>query len=183
MAIINIPIHIGDNYISFPATDPTENFETILTNSQIKNSILDFTKYDPILLKMISINYLYDYIEEGVGYYIYSISEGNITYDGIPYILTFDQLKSKILKGWNLLATGDNTIILPSWCYVIDANTRLNVTQLEPKKAYWINSDDCLQPTFNAESALYVIGAIGSILLTVYFLREFRIIGEPLRND
>lgn len=181
MTIVNIPIHIGDNYISFPATDSIDNFETIFIDSQIKSSILEFTKYDPILQKTVSINYIYDHIEEGVGYYIYSISEGNIIYDGIPYILTFDQLKLKILKGWNLLATGDNTIILPSWCYVIDANTRLNTTQLEPKKAYWINYYDCTKSVFNAESVLYVIGAIGSILLTVYFLREFRIIGEPVR--
>ncbi len=183
MTIVDIPIHIGANYISFPAIDPTENFETIFTNSQIKTNILDFTKYDPILQKMVPISYLYDHIEEGVGYYIYSTSEGNIIYDGLPYTLTFDQIKSKILYGWNLLATGDNTITSPTWCNIIDANTRINVIQLEPKNAYWINSHDCIKPVFNTDSVLYVVGAVGSVLLVVYFLREFRIIGKPLRND
>lgn len=168
----------GNNFISFPSAS-TNTFGDILTSSMIKDKITKFVKYHPILGEIPVTDS--DYIEEGIGYIIYIIIPGSVIYDSIgDYYITFDQLKSRILKGWNLLAAGNNTIILPSWCNVIDANTGLRATQLEPMKAYWINSDDCSQPTFNAESALYVIGAIGTILFTIFLLRKFRIIGKPM---
>ena len=169
----------GDNFISFPSTS-AYTFGDILTSSMIKD-ITKFVKYHPILGEIpISDS---DHIEEGIGYYLYITIPGSIIYDSIrDYYITFDQLKSRILKGWNLLAAGNNTITIPSWCNVIEANTGIHTSRLEPMKAYWINYDDCLQPTFNVESALYIIGAVGTVLFTMYLLREFRIIGKPMRE-
>ena len=53
---------------------------------------------------------------------------------------------------------------------------------LKPNKAYWINFVDCIKPTFGAESVLYFIGAVGTVLFTIYLLREFRIIGRPMKD-
>lgn len=170
----------GYNFISFPSAS-ADTFGDILTSSTIKDKITKFIKYHPILGEIPVTDS--DYIEEGIGYYISITIPGSIIYDSIgDYYITFDQLKSKILKGWNLLATGNNTIILPSWCNVIEANAGIHTNQLKPMKAYWINYDDCLQPTFNTESALYVIAAIGTVLFTIYLLREFRIIGKPMKE-
>lgn len=167
----------GDNFISFPSTS-ADTFGDILTSSMIKDKITKFVKYHPILGEIPVTDS--DFIEEGIGYYLYITIPGSIIYDSTgDYYITFNQLKSRILKGWNLLATGNNTITLPSWCNVIEANTGIHVSQLEPMKAYWINYDDCLQPTFNT---LYIIGAIGTVLFTIYLLREFRIIGKPMKE-
>jgi hypothetical protein len=180
MTEIVIPLTEGYNFISFPSAS-VYAFGDILTSSTIKDKITKFIKYHPILGEIPILDS--DHIEEGIGYRLYITIPGSIIYESIgDYYITFDQLKSRILKGWNLLATGNNTIILPSWCNVIDANTGIYATRLEPMKAYWINYDDCLQPTFNAESALYVIGAIGTVLFTIYLLREFRIIGKPMKD-
>ena len=181
MTQTTIPLVQGDNFISFPSAS-TDIFGDILASSTIKDQITTFTKYDPILGKEIGILYS-GHIEEGIGYHIYTNVSGSIIYDSIgDYYITFDQLKSRILKGWNLLATGNNTIIAPLWCNIIDANTRLPTTQIEPKKAYWISYDNCIKPTYNIDSALYVISAIGTILFTVYLLRKFRIIGKPMQE-
>lgn len=170
----------GDNFISFPSAS-ADSFGDIFTSSTIKDEITKFVKYHPILGEIpVSDS---EHIEEGIGYHIYITIPGSIIYDSIgDYYITFDQLKSRILKGWNLLATGNNTIILPSWCNVIDANTRFPAIQLEPKKAYWINYDDCTKPIFNAGSVLSIMGAIGTVLFTIYLLREFSIIGKPMKE-
>ncbi len=47
----------GRNYISFPATS-SDNFDTIFTNSGIKDNISKFFTYDPIL----------GYTDEKLGY-------------------------------------------------------------------------------------------------------------------
>ena len=171
---IEIPITEGDNYISFPASS-ADNFGTILTSSIMKDKITKFIKYNPILLEIPITDS--DHIEEGVGYYLYSTIPGNIIYNSTGnYLITFDNFKSKILKGWNLLATGNNTLTLPSWCQVLDASTSMPVIILEPKKAYWVNFTDCIKPTFDINSALTIIGAVGTILFTIYLLKEFKII-------
>lgn len=164
MTQITIPIKTGDNYISFPAIS-TDNFETILINSQIKNNIDKFIKFDPMLQKEEPINYLTDYIEEGRGYYIYSTVDGNITYNGIEYILTFDQLISQIFMGWNLIGVGSISIIPLSWCKVIDPETLFSVSILEPTKAYWINYDDCKKLGLGLESTLAITTGILFIYL------------------
>ena len=179
MALITIPLSEGYNYISFPSSS-VNTIGDILTSSTIKDNITKFIKYHPILGEIPITDS--DYIEEGIGYYLYITISGSMIYDSITdYQVTFNQLKSRILKGWNLLATGNNILILPSWCNVVEANTGLPATQLEPTKAYWINYDECLQPTFGAESVLYFIGAVGTVLFTIYLLREFRIIGKPMK--
>lgn len=170
----------GGNFISFPSAS-RDTFGDILASSMIKDKITKFAKYHPILGEIPITDS--NHIEEGIGYYLYITIPGSIIYDSIgDYHITFDQLKSRILKGWNLLSTGNNTITLPSWCSIIEANTGLHVTKLEPMKAYWINYDDCVKPTFGTESVLYIIGAIGSVLFTIYLLREFRIIGKPMKE-
>lgn len=180
MTQITIPLVQGVNFLSFPSSS-TNTIGDILTSSTIKDKITKFIKYHPILGEIPILDS--DYIEEGIGYYLYITISESIIYEGITdFYITFDQLKSRILKGWNLLSTGNNTIIIPSWCNVIDANTGLNTTQLEPMKAYWINYDNCRQPTFDVESTLFVIGAIGTVLFTIYLLREFKIIGKPMKE-
>lgn len=180
MIQITIPLAQGDNFLSFPSSS-TNTFGDIFTSSTIKDKITKFVKYHPILGE-ISVSDS-DHIEEGIGYHMYITIPGSIIYDSIgDYYITFDQLKSRILKGWNLLATGNNTIILPLWCEVIDANTRLPTTILEPKNAYWINSDACIKPVFNAGTALTIMSSIGTVLFTIYLLREFRIVGKPMKE-
>jgi hypothetical protein len=180
MTQITIPLVQGDNYISFPSSS-ADTIGDILTSSTIKDKITKFAKFHPILGQIPIIDS--DHIEEGIGYYLYITIPGSIIYDSTgDYYTTLGRFESRILKGWNLLATGSNTLILPSWCNVIDANTGIPATQLEPTKAYWINYDDCTQPRFTAGSALYFIGAIGTVLFTVYLLREFRIIGQPVKE-
>lgn len=180
MTQTTIPLVQGENFLSFPSAS-TDSFGYILTSSTIKDNISNFYKYHPILGPIPVMDT--DHIEEGVGYHLYSTISGNIIYDSTgDFYITIGRFESRILKGWNLLATGSNTIILPSWCNIIDANTGIPVTQLEPTKAYWINYDDCTQPRFGAESALAFIGAIGTVLFTVYLLREFKIIGKPMKE-
>jgi len=48
VAPIQISLNEGDNFISFPANS-ADNFGTILTGSGIKDNILKFVKYHPIL--------------------------------------------------------------------------------------------------------------------------------------
>jgi len=174
MTQITIPLVQGDNFISFPASS-ANTFGDIFTSSTVRDEISNFYKYHPILGPIPVMDT--DHIEECIGYHLYITIPGNIIYDSTgDFYTTLGRFESRILKGWNLLATGSNTIILPSWCNVIDAKTGIPATQLEPTKAYWINSEDCSQPRFNAGSALYFIGAIGTVLFTVYLLREFKII-------
>jgi hypothetical protein len=176
MTQITIPIIQGDNFFSFPSSS-ANTIGDILTSSTIINGISNFYKYHPILGQIPVLNA--DYIEAGIGYHLYSTISANIIYDGTEdFYITLSQFESRILRGWNLLATGSNTIILPSWCNVIDANTGIPTLILEPTKAYWINSDDCSQPTFDARSLLYLIGSVGTVLFTIHLLKEFKIIGK-----
>lgn len=174
-----ISLIAGRNYISFPATF-SENFGTIFTTSGIKSNIIKFFTYDSIL------GYTdvsdFEYIDKGRGYILDIDVPGDIIYAGIEYTMTFDELRSHLLPaGWNLVGAGSNIITPLSWCRILDPHYNV-VTQLEPTKAYWINYDDCLQPTFNTESVLYVIAAVGTVLFTIYLLREFRIIGKPMKE-
>lgn len=181
MTQIEIPLVQGDNYISFPATSP-DNFETIFTSSGIINNIPEngFIKFNPVTQSREPVKYT-EYIEKGVGYDLYVNSPTSLIYNGTEYTMTFDELRSHLLPGWNLVGVGSNIIMSLNWCRILDPYYNL-VTQLEPMNAYLIYHDDCIQPTFNAESALYIIGAIGTILFTIYLLREFKIIGKPLKE-
>ena len=171
----------GDNYISFPATSPYD-FETIFTSSGIINDIPEngFIKFNPVTQSLEPVKYT-EHIEKGIGYDLYVNSPRNLIYSGTEYTMTFEELRSRILPGWNLVGTGSNIITPLSWCRVLDPYYN-GVTQLEPMKSYLIYYDNCAQPTLNAESILYLFGAIGTVLFTIYLLREFRIIGTPMKD-
>lgn len=161
MTEIIIPLTIGYNYISFPATS-SDNFDTIFINSGIKSYILLFNKHNPITQQYEPVNY-FEYIEEGRGYIllisplISPPTPSQIIYDGIEYQITFDQIKLHLLNGWNLIGTGSNTIFPISWCKILDPiKENLQIYQLDPKKAYWINYDDCNPPRFNIELAISI---------------------------
>lgn len=147
-----ISLIAGPNHISFPATS-SDNFGTIFTMSGIKANIIRFLTHDPIL------GYTdvsdFEYIDKGRGYILDITAPGDIIYDGIEYILTFDQLKSRLVEGLNFVGPGSVPITPPYWCIVRDIDS-VPVTKLEPMNAYLIYYDNCLQPTFNAESALYI---------------------------
>ncbi len=166
----SVTIHLvqGQNFISFPASS-AYNFSTIFTDSGIINDIgadlsanKTFYRYDPISNDYILINLDAAYIEEGKGYYLYIISThpGNIVYDGIEYSITFDQFKSRIVKGWNLLGVGKDPVVPQTWCKILDPITNAPVTILEPTKSYMVNYDDCITPKFNVELAISVVSII-----------------------
>ena len=178
MVPITIPLMAGRNYISFSAIS-SDNFGTIFTG--IKANIIKFFTYDPVSGWTDVSDF--EYIDEGRGYILDMATPGNIiTYDGIEYALTFNQLKSRLIEGLNLVGPGYVPIIPPNWCRVLNADTNFPVTQLEPNKSYLIYYNDCIKPTVGVESVLGVIGAIGTILFTIYLLREFRIIGKPIKD-
>lgn len=185
MTIITIPLVQGLNCISFPASS-VYNFRTIFTNSGIINDIDTFSRYDPILNNYVLINLDLGYIDQGKGYIlsIISASPAPITYDGIEYTITFDQFKSRIVEGWNLLGIGKDAIVPQTWCKILDPITLAPVTILEPKRSYLVNYDECLQPVSHSigSSSMTAIIAIGAILSTYYLLREFRIIGKPIET-
>ena len=141
---ITIPLVPGQNYISFPASS-SYSFMTIFTTSGVINDIGTdafqnkmFYKYDPVVNNYVIIDLNLGHIEQGKGYYLYitSTTPGAITYDGTEYTITFDQLKSRIVKGWNLLGTGKDAIIPKSWCNILDPATMSIATILEPRKSY-----------------------------------------------
>lgn len=174
-----IPLIKKDNYISFPSAAPFGyNFKTLFTESGIINDISSFYRYDPIQEKWVSADMDFESIQKGKGYYItINTPPSQIVYDGTDYNITIDELRSNLVKGGpNLVGTGINTIYIPSWCRVIDADTQNYTTTLEPMKAYWIYYDDCVEPTFTVESAIVVIGSIGTVLFTYWLLKEFKII-------
>jgi len=152
MTLTTISLNTGPNYISFPATS-TDNFGTILSGIsniiETRDNIRLFYKYDPILLRDWTVVSDFEFIEQGRGYYISVTSPGNITYEGAEYTITFDQLRSRLLKGWNLVGTGSNTLSIPNWCRTIDPVTTLPIIQLEPTRSYWVDYDDCIQPIIN----------------------------------
>src|SRR3972149_1417185 len=181
---IEIPLILGDNYISFPARS-TSTINEILISSGIKGNMLKFIKWDSVQQKDVPIAIDgTEFIEEGRGYYLYITSPGTIIYDGIEYSMTFDQFRSRIVKEWNLLGTGKDIIIPQNWCRIIDPITSLSVTILQPNHSYWVHYDECIQPTSPGigSSTLTVIAIIGSVLFTYYLLREFSIIGKPIET-
>ncbi len=174
MVLTEIPLTIGDNFISFPATS-SSTINDILTSSGIKGNILKFIKWDSIQQKEIPIVIDgIEYIEEGRGYYVYVTSPGTIAYDGTEYTTTFDQLKSRIVKGWNLLGVGKDTIIPQTWCKIQDPITLLPVTILQPNHSYWINYDECVQP--RGADIGSILGFTVSSLFLIYMLKEFKIL-------
>lgn len=156
MTQIEIPLIPEYNYISFPALPspfPTYNFRTIFTDSGIIDDIGTdtygnkmFYRYDPMSNNYIPINIDNGHIEEGKGYclYITSTSPNNIVYEGTEYSITFDQFKSRIIKGWNLLGVGKDIIFPTSWRKILDPMTLLPTTILQPDHAYWVNYDECM---------------------------------------
>lgn len=181
MTQITIPLIQGDNYISFSAISP-DNFETIFTGAGIINNIPEngFMKFNPITQSQEPVKYT-EYIQKGVGYDLYFDSPipTNLIYSGNEYTMTFDELRNSLLPEWNLIGIGSNIITPLDWCRILDHHYD-PVTSLIPGNAYWIYQGDCIKPTINVESTLYWIGAIGTILFTIYLLRKFRIVGKPM---
>lgn len=177
----------GKNYISFPASY-AYNFRILFTESGIMNDIMTdvpgnklFYKYDPIFEQgLVLVDLDFEYIEPGKGYRLDIISEspGSIIYDGIEYTITFDQFKSRVVKGLNLLGVGKDQIIPQAWCKIFDPKTMTPVTILEPKHAYAVYYDDCIQPVaYNVGSSSFaVIAGVGTILFAYYMLSKFGIV-------
>jgi hypothetical protein len=168
MTQITILLNAGPNYISFPAIS-SENFGTMFTTSNIKQNIRSFSRYDPIISQATEVSD-YEYIEDGRGYVLDMLSPGTITYDGIEYILTFNQLKSKLLRGWNLIGTGYNSLDIPNWCITIDPTTGFPVSRLESAKSYWIDYYSCIQPTTEPFLFMSIVGigiAIISLIISL----------------
>lgn len=184
-----IPLIQGQNYISFPASS-VYNFRTIFTDSGIINDIGTdafqnkmFYRYDPILNNYILVDLDLGHIEQGKGYYLYvtSLSPGAIVYDNvIEYVVTFDQFKSRIVKGWNLLGVGKDSIVPQTWCKILDPTTMTPVTILETKRSYLVNYDECIQPDVPSvgSSSFAAIAAIGTILFAYYMLTKLGIVGK-----
>jgi len=173
MTQIEIPLTLGDNFISFRATS-TSSINEILTSSGIKGNILKFIKWDSIEQKEIPVAIDgIEYIEEGRGYYLYITSPGTMTYEGIEYSITFDQFKSRIVQGWNLLGTGKDVIVLQAWCRTIDPITKLPVIILLPNYSYWVHYGDCILPSSTSISS--ALGFTVSALFLIYMLREFKV--------
>lgn len=185
MTEITIPLTQGKNYISFPALPspfPTYNFRTIFTSSGTINDIGTdpsgnkmFYRYDPMLGNYVLIDIDTEYIEEGKGYYLYitSISPHNIVYEGTEYSITFDQFKSKIIKGWNLLGVGKDAIVPTSWCKILDPITDTQVVILKPTKSYMVNYDECTVSEMGFESMIVIMA---SALVSFEILKEFKVL-------
>ena len=179
MTHIEIPLVLGDNYISFRATS-INTINEILTTSGIKGDILKFIKWDPIQQKEIPIAVDgTEYIQEGRGYYLFVSSPGIISYEGTEYSLTFDQFTSRIVKEWNLLGTGKDMIVTQSWCKIMDPVTLLPVTILQPDHSYWVNYDECMKTSIGS-SALTALAAVGTVLFAYYMLNKFGYIGKRI---
>jgi len=171
MTTITIPLQEGVNYISFPATS-TSNFLSIFTSSTILNNILNFKRFNP-MLQDYEVVLFTDLIQKGVGYYIDVNIKSNIIYDGIEYTLIFDDIKSSLFRGWNLIGPGNTVIVQPNWCKIVDPVTDIPVTELDPMKAYWVSNDDCVEPTINiGDTIVYA----SSFLFLYWMVKELKII-------
>ncbi len=181
MTEITIPLVEGNNYISFPGTSP-DNFETIFTAAGIIDNIPEngFMTFNPITQLTEPVKYT-EHIQKGVGYDLYFSSSvpTDLIYTGTEYTMTFDELNSSLLPGWNLVGVGSNTVIPQDWCKVLDPYRNI-VTILQPTNAYWIYQGDCIKPTFDTGTALFLVGAVGTVLFTIYLLGKFRIVGKPI---
>lgn len=182
--MVQIPLHVGDNYISFPeAPAISMNFRQIFTDLVINNIGIDtsgnrkFYKFNPILNNFTIVDLDLEYIEEGRGYLLIAKPIDtiipSIIYDSIKYSIpmTFDRLKSMLLQGWNLVSTNSDILTPPNWCNLIDANTRLPATKLEPKNAYWIRYDSCIEYGIGAE---LILNSVVSILFLYVMLKELK---------
>lgn len=179
MAPITIPLFQGINYISFPALS-SYNFRTLFTDSGIINNIsIDpsqnkkFYRYDPILGDYILIDLDFGYIEQGKGYLLFMEFPQIIIYDGGEYTMTFEQFKSRIIKGWNLLGVGKDIIIPQSYCTILDPATMFPVTILEPKHSYLVNYDECIMPD---RSYGTTIAIVASSLVAFAILKQFKVL-------
>lgn len=177
MALIDVQIQLqeGDNFISFPASY-NDSIGALFRACGITNVTMfkfDFTgNYVQIT------DFDLEYIEGGRGYLLQTSADTSIfliSYSGEEYIITFDQFMSNLLRGWNLVGTGNNTIILQNWCKVLDPKSLNRVIQLDPKKAYLVNYEDCIKPEYGIGSTITVIGAVGTVLFTIYLMREFKL--------
>ena len=177
MTYIEIPLTPGYNYISFRATS-SMTINEILISSGIKSNISIFTKWDSVQQTYLNVDINnIEYIEEGRGYCIYITSPGTIAYEGTEYSMTFDQFKSRIVQGWNLLGTGKDIIVLQAWCRVIDPLTGLPVIILLPNYSYWVHYGDCIQPSSTSFGS--ALGFTVSALFLIYMLKEFKVFQTP----
>jgi hypothetical protein len=173
MTQIDIPLTTGDNFISFRATS-TSTIHEILTSSGIEANISKFIKWDSIQQKEIPVDIDgIEYIEEGRGYYLHITLPGTITYEGTEYTTTFEQFKSRIVQNWNLLGTGKDIIVPQTWCNIVDPITSLPVTILQPDHSYWVNYDECIQPTTSTGE---LVGIVASVLVSIAILKQFKIL-------
>lgn len=98
MYTINIPLRIGENYISFPEYS-TSSFKKIFTDSGIVNDIISFSKFDPIYAKFIEINLDFEYIQQGRGYLlVISDHDAMPTSTPTPLTTTNPQLIHQIIS-------------------------------------------------------------------------------------
>ncbi len=166
MTQITINLNIGHNYISFPGTS-IDNFGTIFTISNIKQNIISFLKYDPILSPNWTLVNDSEFIEEGRGYLLDLSLPGTISYEGTEYNLTFEQLRSKLLRGWNLIGTGSNILYISDWCKIRDPITDFPVNQLEPSKSYWVDYYECIRPTTEPYLFISILG-LGIAMISLF---------------
>ena len=179
-----INIKPGRNYISFPATS-SDNFGKIFTDSGIKTSIQQFSTYNPILndwlyiistIPAISIPQVdisdIEYIDKGRGYILDISTSGQIIYSGEEYILTFNDIRSMLVEGWNLIGTGSLAVTSSNWCRIVDADTGFPIKQLQPGKAYWIFYNDCQPPIVDPLIIIFGTGLAISILSLWITLRK-----------
>lgn len=169
MARIEIPLTKGQNWISFPEKS-ADNLDTIFRHSGIERNIAGMFEYDSISSNFLSVNLLSNF-GEGIGYHIIANESSTIIYDGTPFEtkMTFDTLRLLLMRGWNLIGTDDNIINLNdryNWCRVTDPVTNFGVTQLVPKKAYWIYYDDCQPPKVGLDTLTKV--TIIGVAITAY---------------
>jgi len=177
MSTINIPLKIGDNYISFPENS-SDSFKTIFTNSGIISNIISFSNFDPMTGRFVEVNPDFEYIQQGRGYLLVmsidpSLAGISLTYDGIPFptSMNFDVLKGMLFKGYNLVGP-DSIIIIPSsWCRVLDASTRMTVTELIPTRAYFIFYDEC---QLSNVATQYNLPLILSFAMVLFYVNLFR---------
>lgn len=165
---VTIPLSIGENYISFPLRYEY-SLMTLFTQSGIADSIAKLEKLDPISGNYISIDINFEYTEEGRGYKLTTKADTSIlpiVYTGIEYPIhmTFDILRSILLKGWNLIGPGSDIITIPNWCKARDPKTMIPVGQLEPTKAYLMYYDECTVPTIDPLVPIFGAGLVISIV-------------------
>jgi hypothetical protein len=160
-----INIIIGENFISFPEGS-TSTFREIFVNSGIFDNVDSLKEYDPITNTFPIIDMNTDSPREGIGYILKMKPNGYtippIIYEGNPFPteMNLEVFKSMVYNGWNLLGTDNNIIDVSSYCRCIDASTNMQTNKILPKKAYWIHSTECAQPTTNYE-LLVSLGVFG----------------------